>query len=150
MLNKYNSRSQEQKLRMEKAENESICPFCPSGLKVIHKLPIEKSFGNFFATKTAFPYDGVDYQYLIISKKHIIKPGQIKLKDWQDIGKTFNWILKTTGMTGGSMFWRFGDMKKNGSSIQHFHMQVLSGNSSENESEDKRESIKVKLGYKNK
>jgi galactose-1-phosphate uridylyltransferase len=148
MLNKYNVRGEEQMKRMEKAEAEKICPFCPNGLKVIHRLPIEKKFGGFFATKTAFPYDGVEHQYLIISQKHIDHPKKLKVQDWQDIGKTFNWVLKKTGMSGGAMFWRFGDMQKTGSSIAHFHIQVLSGNSSEREDENKRESIKVKLGYK--
>lgn len=150
MLNKNNVRSGEQMKRMEKAEKENICPFCPVGLKAIHKLPIEKTLGDFFATKTAFPYEGTEHQYLIISKKHLDKPSQLKAKDWQDIGKVFNWVLKKTKISGGSMFWRFGDMQKNGGSIAHFHIQVLSGNSSENESEEKRESIKVKLGYKKK
>lgn len=148
MLNKHNVRDKEQLERMEKAEAEGICPFCPKGLKVIHKLPIEKTFGGFFATKTAFPYEGVEHQYLIISKKHLDDPAKLKSTDWQDIGKCFKWVLKKTGMSGGAMFWRFGDMKKNGSSIAHFHIQVLSGNSSERENESKRESIKVKLGYK--
>jgi diadenosine tetraphosphate (Ap4A) HIT family hydrolase len=150
MLNKYNVRNDEQMKRMEKAEANKICPFCPKGLKIIHKLPIEKTFGNFFATKTAFPYDGVQQHYLIISKKHLDDPAKLKSADWQDIGKCFNWVLKKTRITGGAMFWRFGDMQKNGSSIGHFHIQVLSGNSSEREPEDKRESIKVKLGYKKK
>ena len=150
MLNKYNVRNDEQMKRMEKAEQEKICPFCPKGLKVIHKLPIEKTYGGFFCTKTAFPYDGVEQQYLIISKKHLDDPNKLKSTDWKDIGKCFKWVLKKTKMEGGAMFWRFGDMKKNGSSIAHFHIQVLSGNSSENEPEPKRESIKVKLGYKRK
>lgn len=150
MLNTYNIRSEEQKQRMEKAEKENICPFCPEGLEKIHKLPIEKSIGNFFATKTAFPYEGTAYHYLIISKRHLTEPSQITDTDWQDIGKVFRWILDTSNMSGGSMFWRFGDMKKNGSSVAHFHIQVLSGNSGESDAEDIRESLKVKLGYKKK
>ncbi len=150
MLNIYNVRNEEQRLRMEKADKENICPFCPEGLVKIHKLPIEKDFGNFFATKTAFPYEGTECHYLIISKKHLSDPSQINETDWLDIWKVFTWIINNSKMSGGAMFWRFGDMKKNGSSVAHFHMQVLSGSSSEHEPEDLRESIKVKLGYKRK
>ena len=150
MLNIYNVRSEDQRARMVKADKENLCPFCPDGLKKIHMLPIEKKVGNFFATKTAFPYEGTEHHYLIISKKHITKPTQLNSTDWQDIGKVFKWIIGKAKMTGGSMFLRFGDIKKNGSSVQHFHIQVLSGNSSENDSEDMREGIKVKLGYKKK
>ncbi len=147
-LNKNNARSEEQLERMNLAEKENICPFCGDGLIKIHKMPIEKESENFFATKTAFPYDGVEHQYLIVSKKHLVSTGDIQASDWTEIGKLFNWVLETTKMTGGSMFWRFGDMKKNGSSLAHFHIQVLSGSASEDDAEDKRESIRVKLGYK--
>lgn len=150
MLNTYNVRSEEQKNRMEKAAQENICPFCPEGLVKIHRQPIDKIIGNFFATKTAFPYEGTEHQYLVISKEHIVDPYNISDSDWQDIGRIFKWILDNSKMTGGAMFWRFGDMKKNGSSVAHFHMQVLSGNSGEYEDENNRESIKVKLGYKKK
>jgi len=150
MLNIYNVRSDEQKERMEKADKEKLCPFCPEGLTKIHKLPIDKEIGGFFATKTAFPYEGTDQHYLIISKEHIVDQNKLTDTDWQDIGRVFKWIMDNSKITGGAMFWRFGDMKKNGSSVAHFHMQVISGNSSENDSEDTRESIKVKLGYKKK
>jgi diadenosine tetraphosphate (Ap4A) HIT family hydrolase len=150
MLNIYNTRSDEQKTRMEKAEKENICPFCPVGLEKIHRLPIEKTIGNFFATKTAFPYDGTDHHYLIISKEHITEQSDITDTDWQDIGKIFRWIITENKMTGGSLFLRFGDMKKNGSSVAHYHIHVISGNSGEYDTENVRESIKVKLGYKRK
>lgn len=150
MLNIYNVRSAEQKLRMEKADKENLCPFCPEGLEKIHRLPIEKDFGDFFATKTAFPYEGTKHHYLIISKKHLTDLSQISETDWQNIWRALKWIINNCKISGGAMFWRFGDMKKNGSSVAHFHIQLLTGNSDENEPEESRESIKVKLGYKRK
>jgi diadenosine tetraphosphate (Ap4A) HIT family hydrolase len=150
ILNKYNVRSEEQKIRMEEADKENICPFCPDGLKVIHRLPIEIEIGRFFVTKSAFPYEGTNYHYLIVSKEHITEPAQISGEDWQDIGKAFNWVLESAKMTGGGMFLRFGDMKKNGSSVAHVHLHVISGNSIESDPEEIRESLKVKLGYKKK
>ncbi len=146
----HNIRSDEQKTRMEKAAKENICPFCSEGLKVIHKLPIETDIGKFFITKSAFPYEGTEYHYLIISKEHITEPAQLSSEHWQDIGKSFNWVLENTKMTGGGMFLRFGDMKKNGSSVAHVHLHVISGNSGEFDPEETRESLKVKLGYKKK
>ncbi len=150
MLNIYNVRSEDQKARMEKADKENICPFCPQGLEKIHKLPVEMEVENFFATKTAFPYEGTEHHYLIISKKHLTEVSKISDNDWSDIWKVFKWIISNNKMVGGAMFWRFGNMQKNGSSVEHLHMHVISGNSSENDAEDERESIKVKLGYKKK
>jgi diadenosine tetraphosphate (Ap4A) HIT family hydrolase len=149
-LNKNNARNEDQANRMNLADKENICPFCKDGLIKIHRLPIEKETENFFTTKTAFPYDGAKHQYLIISKSHITEVSEIKGGDWIEIWELFNWVLKETKITGGAMFWRFGDMKKNGSSIAHFHIQVLSGTEDEDLSEEKRESIKVKLRYKKK
>lgn len=148
LLNKNNIRGEEQANRMNLADKENVCPFCKDGLVKIHRLPRERETKNFFITRTAFPYDGAQYQYLIISKKHLTKVNEIRGEDWIEIWRLFTWVLKETKIDGGAMFWRFGDMKKNGSSIAHFHVQVLSGTGSEDLPEKDRDSIRVKLGYK--
>jgi diadenosine tetraphosphate (Ap4A) HIT family hydrolase len=145
-----NSRGAEQTKRMELAERNKICPFCTQGLKEIHKLPIIKKTTNFFITKNAFPYDGTDHHFLIISKKHYTEISKIKTKEWGEIGSLFAFIAKKEKISGGGLFLRFGELGKNGSTIKHIHFHVISGNSDDMEPEHKRDPLKVKLGYKKK
>jgi diadenosine tetraphosphate (Ap4A) HIT family hydrolase len=145
-----NSRVAEQTERMKIAEQKNICPFCPDGLKEIHKLPIIKKTANFFITKNAFPYEGTDYHYLIISKKHHTDISKIKSKEWGEIGSLCSYITKKEKISGGGVFLRFGDLGKNGSTIKHIHFHVISGNSDDSAPEHKREPLRVKLGFKKK
>ncbi len=142
---KNNSRTKEQFDRMQKAEDLNICPFCKEGLKKIHKLPIEKETEDFFVTKNAFPYEGTSVHYLIIPKKHIKDTKELKDNMWIQIGKLFNWIRNNINTKSGGFFLRFGDLHWTGSSIEHIHFQIISGTRSDKE---KKESLKVKLGYK--
>lgn len=143
-----NSRGKEQTNRMLLAEKLEVCPFCKEGLKKIHRLPILKKTSNFFVTKNAFPYEGTDHHFLIVTKKHISDISKIKPKDWQEIGNLTNWLIKNNKINGGGLFLRFGDLKKTGSTVSHLHWQIISGNSHDEVPEKKRESLKVKLGYK--
>jgi len=143
---KENSRSQKQYQRMEKAEKLNICPFCKEGLKKIHGMPIEKEVGDFFVTKNAFPYKGTKYHYLIIPKEHISSVMEFTSENWAQVGALFQWVSKQTQIDSGGFFLRFGDMHKNGSSIEHIHFQIISG--TKGDYDDDKEPLKVKLGYK--
>ena len=145
ILNLENTRTKKQKARMEEAKREDICPFCPVGLKKIHKLPIEFEYGGFFATKNAFAYDGTDFHYLIIPRRHINDITELNDNDWISVGRILKEVLTNQNSSSGGFFLRFGDMTKTGSSIEHLHFQVLSGTKSE--TDEDRKSLKVKLGY---
>lgn len=149
-LNLNNVRSDEQKKRMETAISEKLCPFCGEGIKLIHKKPILKKTKNFLFTESAFPYDGTSHHFLILAKKHITNLQKVTSEMWIEIGMLVKYTEKKYKIEGGGIFLRFGDLQKNGSSIDHLHFHIISGNSSEVAREDKRESIKVKLGYKRK
>ena len=62
------------------------------------------------------------------------------------IGELFSWVREFSNTKSGGFFLRFGDMHKTGSSVEHLHFQVISG--SKSDTEDDKESIKVKFGYK--
>lgn len=147
-LNVHNSRTEEQKVRMEKAEKEALCPFCPDGLIEIHQKEILWSNDSWLVTESAFPYEGTEHHFLILSKKHISQITDLSPKDWADQGEAMQWLINTKKIDGGATFTRFGNMKKNGTSIEHFHVHVISGNADEDIDKSERESIKVKLGYK--
>lgn len=147
-LNHQNVRNAEQAKRMKLADENKLCPFCGEGLKVIHKNPILKKTKNFLFTQSAFPYEGTSHHFLILAKKHITDPQKITGKMWAEIGDLMKYALRKYKILGGSLFFRFGEMHATGSSIDHVHFHVLSGNATEFDDEKTREPIRVKLGYR--
>jgi hypothetical protein len=79
-----------------------------------------------------------------LPKKHITK--KFNKSDWAEIGFLINTIIDNYSILGGSLFLRFGDMKKNGSSIEHNHVHIIEGESTDEGSDT--EGLKVKLGFK--
>jgi diadenosine tetraphosphate (Ap4A) HIT family hydrolase len=149
-LNHTNVRTDEQKERMSLAEEKKICPFCPNGLDIIHQKEILFKNDSWYFTESAFPYEGTKHHYLINTIKHITDTNELNSKEWSDFGEIFNFALASKKIDGGAIFLRFGDMSKNGSSVEHIHFQLISGEMNESNSKDERESLKVKLGYKKK
>ena len=131
---------------MEQIEKFDLCPFCEEGLEIIHGMPLEEVTADFFVTQNAFPYEGTECHYLIVPKEHKMTVMDLTDIHWGQIGQLLKWIIQTTTIEAGGFFLRFGDMHRNGSSIEHIHFQVISGTKSDQDSE--RESLKVKLGYK--
>jgi diadenosine tetraphosphate (Ap4A) HIT family hydrolase len=149
-LNYNNARSEEQEKRMQLAEEKRVCPFCPNGLKIIHQKEIIHQNSSWYFTESAFPYEGTEHHYLINPIRHITKVNEITKNEWMDFGEIFNYAITNRQVAGGGIFLRFGEMEKTGSSVEHLHFQLVSGDSSELEKEESRESIKIKLGYKKK
>lgn len=141
-------RSEEQRSRMEKAKESLLCPFCEKGLIEIHQKEIFYENNSWLVTESAFPYDGTEHHYLIVSKRHVSSISDLSPTEWSDQGEAIKYLVSEKKIDGGSMFLRFGDMKKTGSSIEHLHVHVLSGNADENMETNLREPIRVKLGYK--
>ncbi len=147
-LNHNNVRSEEQSDRMKLAEEIKLCPFCPEGIIKIHQKEILHQNENWLLTESAFPYEGTAHHYLLIPKKHLVNIAEIDAKSWADFGEIFKFAVEYKKIEGGGLFLRFGDMLKNGSSVEHLHFQLISGESSERESKENRESLRVKLGYR--
>lgn len=142
----HHVRTEKQRDRMVQAEQKDICPFCPEGLVQIHRMPIIQESPLFFVTASAFPYEGTSAHYMIIPKRHLTDVGQLSAEDWKEIGYLFAWLREHCSLRSGGMFLRFGDMDRTGSSVAHIHFQVLSG--TKKYSDEGREPLRVKLGYK--
>jgi diadenosine tetraphosphate (Ap4A) HIT family hydrolase len=145
-LNHNNVRGEEQAKRMATAENLSICPFCAEGLIKIHKKPILHEIEGMFITESAFPYKGTSQHYMIIPKAHIKNISELSANNWSAVGALLKWVKDQNNLNTGGLFIRFGDMSRTGSSVAHLHFQIISGTKSD--TDEGKESLKVKLGYK--
>ena len=142
----HHIRTDDQRIRMNQAENDELCPFCPEGLVKIHRMPILHALNLLFVTESAFPYEGTSAHYMIIPKRHLTEVEQLTAEDWEEIGLLFAWIREHYSIQYGGMFIRFGDMSRTGSSVAHLHFQILSG--TKKYDDENREPLRVKLGYK--
>ena len=147
-LNLSNTRTEEQTKRMQNAQERGLCPFCPEGLIEIHQKEIIHSNDSWLLTENAFPYEGTEHHFLIVSKKHISSLSELETRDWELQGEMIQYLIKEKNIDGGGIFLRFGNMKKNGSSVEHLHIHVISGDTDEGAPKENRESLRVKLGYK--
>lgn len=143
LLRHSNVRSDEQKKLMLEAQEKDICPFCPEGIIKIHKQLVEKETKNYIITKSAFPYKGTKNHLLIIPRNH---SAIITEEGWQEVFVLYSWAILKYQIDGGTLMMRFGSMAKNGSSIEHIHLHIIQGESSDEDTDV--EGIKVKVGYK--
>lgn len=148
MLNTKNVRTKEQLDRMQLAQKNDICPFCPEGLTAIHQEPVLYHTKNFFITKNAFPYDGTEHHLLIVPMKHVKNVTELSNDNWAEIGTLFKWVCEYKNIDDGSLFFRFGNPSHPTSSLEHLHIHIIVGDAKSDNSDEEVEPIKVKLGYK--
>ena len=141
-------REEEQRRRMQKALVEGYCPFCVERFEEIHGLPVAHS-EYWMTTDNAFPYPGATiHKMLVYRPAHITRIEEIVPRAWIELGSILSEL--TQDLDSGSIYVRFGETAKTGSSVEHLHVNLIIGNASASDPEDEREALRVKLGYKKK
>ncbi len=140
------ARNDEQKKLMEQIKEDGVCPFCPDHLRTYHPRPIIEETDHWFVTTNMNPYEGTSLHLLFILKRHITKPSEMIAEETVDLFKLIGEIEKKEILPAGAILLRFGDTAYTGGSVDHFHAHLLSYPAKHGEGE----SVKVKVGYKNK
>lgn len=144
-LNHENARTEEQKALMARIEADGVCPFCAEHFKKYHPKPILKETEYWFVTENMSPYEGTTHHFLFVYKPaHITKPEAMVSNALDDLYALLAWTTTTYRISGGSFFMRFGDTAYNGSSVEHLHAHLISGEIAR----DGAKAIRVKLGWK--
>lgn len=145
-LNFTHARTEEQISLMEKIEQDNVCPFCPEYFKKYHPKEIFKETKWWIVSENMSPYEGTRVHLIFIHKKHITMPNEMKSEAAKELIRLLDWAIEKYEIKGGSFFVRFGDTRYTGGSIDHLHVQLLTGTA---KSDDKnKDKLKVKLGYK--
>ncbi len=144
-INKINSRTEHQKIVMNKINEEGHCPFCRENLDKYHKKPILKE-GNFWLlTDNQWPYENTKHQLLAIYKKHIEHISEIEAGASDELMAFLEEEVKKRNIPGGAVCMRFGsnpDKGNYGSTVLHLHAHLI-----EPDLENpKKEKIKFKIG----
>ena len=145
-LDFFHARTEEQIKLMEKIEKDDVCPFCPEHFKKYHPKEVLKETEWWMVTENMSPYEGTRVHLILVYKKHIAMPNKMDPKAATELVKLFDWVIKKYKIKGGSFFVRFGDTRYTGGSVDHLHVQLLTGTAKSDDK--KRDKLKVKLGYK--
>lgn len=144
-LNHDNARTEEQKKLMAQIESDGVCPFCKEHFTKYHPKPIIKETDYWFLTQNMSPYEGTSEHFLFVYKPtHINTLSEVTKEAAADLFILLAWTTETYHIIGGSFFMRFGDMRWNGSSVEHLHAQLIVGK----EKDETAEALRVKLGWK--
>ena len=149
LVNFEHAREEEQRNRMRRAFESGECPFCEKNLDKYHQTPIERQGTYWSITKNAFPYKGTRIHYLAIYRpKHISHVREMDPEAMLELHEHIRTLSDIHAIEGGVFFMRFGDTNYNGSSIEHLHVQILSGEAKVGDKDI--DGLMVKLGYKKK
>jgi hypothetical protein len=145
-LNRKHVRTAKQSAAMEQAEKDGVCPFCydfcsENPLKY-HTKPILKKTKWWAVTENFEPYGKAKLHLLLVYRgAHITTPDKIEVEAWVELQQIISWIIAEFNLPAGGFFFRFGDTDFTGSSVEHFHPQLIFGGEKDGEK------LKVKLGY---
>lgn len=101
-----------------------VCPFCPENF-TWHKNPVLKTEGDWFITKSSWPYPNTKFHLLLICLKHKENFADLAIKDFGNIQKLVNWATKTYEIVGGGLTLRFGVTRYTGASVAHLHFHLI-------------------------
>ena len=119
-----NTRSPEQRARMEDVATRGICPFCPEHLGERHNPIIEK--GTYWTlTKNDFPYKGSRAHYLAILNRHASGLKNLTPVEGAELIDMFGRVAQKENINGGAVAMRFGNHPKLKNSISHLHVHLI-------------------------
>lgn len=100
------------------------CPFCPE-MFLWHPWPILHRHGDWFITRSGWPYENAEYHFMIIGNRHIISTTQMTPSDNSDVNALTRWAIKQFGLTGYGLMARSGDTNRTGATVQHLHFHLI-------------------------
>lgn len=143
-VNMRHVRTEEQKRLYEQIAKDGICSFCVdfcSGKPPkYHPKPVIKETAWWVLTENMESYAGARLQFLVVYKQHVLGP-PLPPEAWTELGALIEWTTREYSLPAGGFYFRFGDTDYTGSSIPHFHANIIFGGAKEGER------LRVKLGY---
>src|SRR3989344_1240784 len=112
---------------IRKIASAGHCPFCPENFKY-HKHPSLPRAGEWFITRSSWPYKNTRFHFLILGKTHKEKFSELSLRDWNNITALAEWAIKKFRIRGGGLALRFGETAYTGATVYHIHAHLIMPN----------------------
>ncbi len=138
------ARTKFQREVMEKIVRDKVCPFCEVHFLKYHTKPIIKKGKYWILTENFQPYEGTKHHLLAVSRKHVTSFTDLTSAAHAELLTMLGTEVKKRDIKGGAMFMRFGNTDYTCGSVEHLHVQLISGA----KRSTGRDGIPVYLGYK--
>ncbi len=143
-VNMRHVRSEKQRRLYERIAAAGICSFCvdfcSGAAPTYHPKPVLKETAYWALTENMELYAGAKLQLLIVYKQHVLGP-PLPPEAWAELGMLVEWAVKEYDLPAGGFYFRFGSTDYTGSSIPHFHANIIVGGGTGGDA------LRVKLGY---
>lgn len=143
-VNMRHVRTKEQQALYERIKETKVCSFCEDFCRgkppTFHPKPVIRETAWWALTENMEPYAGAKLHFLLVYKHHVLGP-PLPSEAWAELGTLVEWVVKQYDLPAGGLYFRFGDTDYTGSSVLHFHANVIFGGTKEGEG------LRVKLGY---
>lgn len=143
-VNMRHVRTGEQQALYEQIQEAGVCSFCEDFCRgkapTFHPKPIIKETAWWALTENMEPYAGAKLHFLIVYKLHALGP-PLPPGAWTELGTLIEWVTKEYDLPAGGFYFRFGDTDYTGSSVPHFHANIIFGGAKDGDR------LRVKLGY---
>jgi dihydrofolate reductase/diadenosine tetraphosphate (Ap4A) HIT family hydrolase len=101
-----------------------VCPFCPETF-LWHPWPILHRLGDWFITRSGWPYKNTEHHFLIIGERHITSTIQMTMCDNGAVRLLTLWAVNTFNLKGWGSVARSGDTDYTGATVQHLHFHLI-------------------------
>jgi len=124
-VNLANARNEAQRATMERIVQNAECPFCPDNLEKYHTQEILRQGEHWLLTPNQWPYENTDTHLIAIPKYHVEKLSDLRVGSFDELLEHMKWAEQEYHINSGAVAMRFGDTKRNGSSVKHLHMHLI-------------------------
>jgi diadenosine tetraphosphate (Ap4A) HIT family hydrolase len=115
------ARTDEQRRRMEKLEEQGVCIFCREHLT----QPIEFEGEHWYVRKNDFPYAGTVAHYLIVPQLHVASFEELPDAAGAELWAFKRRLREQLDPLATATVERSGDMRYNGGSVAHLHTHFV-------------------------
>ena len=116
-----NARTQEQLDIMMDMEGKNIDPLAPETIN----QEILFTTDYWYISRNKFPYEGVEHQFLIISRYPVYRIEDMSNEMWQDLEKIWKKLAIDYNIPGGALCFRFGDPSLSGATLKRLHAHII-------------------------
>lgn len=128
-LDLKNARKEEQIKVMKKIIADGVCPFCHDFVDKIepayHSNPILVENKSWIVTRNAWPYDYTKEHLILVIKRHILTPEEMKDKEILDLWNIIKETKQKLEITHSTLLMRSDSTGKTGATVQHLHAQLV-------------------------
>ncbi len=116
-----NAREQEQLDIMMEMEEKNIDPLAPETIN----QEILFTTNYWYISRNRFPYEGVEHQFLIVSKYPVYRIEDMSNEMWEELENIWQKITIDYNIPGGALCFRFGEPSLSGATLKRLHAHII-------------------------